>query len=117
MESNTCRSPARSSHDRAERVYPNESFIRLKDEVAAGRSRWRVLTVYEKFEHGVILLLTGVIAIVILAALWSLILKVLLSLVLSESLDPTDAVFQSVFGMIFTVIIALEFKGPFLLVA
>jgi hypothetical protein len=73
--------------------------MRLKNEVAASRSRWRVLTVYSNFEHGLILILIGVIAVVILASLWSLILKVLFSVLLSESLDPTDhVVFQSVFG-------------------
>jgi uncharacterized membrane protein (DUF373 family) len=44
-------------------------------------------------------------------------LKILIS-VLSSSFDPTDyTVFQSVFGMIFTVIIALEFKRSLLVVA
>jgi uncharacterized membrane protein (DUF373 family) len=49
---------------------------------------------------------------------WSLALKVLFGLVLSGTFDPTDpTVFQAVFGMIFTVIIALEFKRSLLIVA
>jgi hypothetical protein len=48
---------------------------------------------------------------IVVTAVWSLSLKILFELVLSGSLDPSDyAVFQAVFGMIFTVIIALEFK-------
>ncbi|MDB5603104.1 MAG: hypothetical protein JWP25_4 [Bradyrhizobium sp.] len=45
-------------------------------------------------------------------------LKILFGLVLSGSLDPSDyAAFQAVFGKIFTVIIALEFKKSLLVVA
>jgi hypothetical protein len=44
--------------------------------------------------------------------------KILFGLLLSGSLDPSDyAVFQAVFGMIFTVIIALEFKKSLLVLA
>jgi uncharacterized membrane protein (DUF373 family) len=85
--------------------------MRLKDEVAAARTQWATLTVYRKFEHVVVLVLTLVIAVVIVAALWNLVLKVLFGLVLTGTFDPTDyTIFQAVFGMIFTVIIALEFK-------
>jgi uncharacterized membrane protein (DUF373 family) len=39
-------------------------------------------------------------------------------LILSGNLDPSDyAIFQAVFGMIFTVIIALEFKKSLLVIA
>jgi uncharacterized membrane protein (DUF373 family) len=44
--------------------------------------------------------------------------KIVLGLILSGSLDPSDyAIFQAVFGMIFTVIIALEFKKSLLVIA
>jgi uncharacterized membrane protein (DUF373 family) len=73
------------------------------------------MTLYQRFEHVVILVLTGLIAIVIVFAVWNLALKVVLSLILAGTFDPTDhAVFQVVFGMIFTVIIALEFKRSLL---
>jgi len=56
-------------------------------------------------------------AVIVVAAVWTLALKVLFGLVLSNTIDPTDpAVFQGVFGMIFTVIIALEFKRSLLIV-
>ena len=83
-----------------------------------GRERWKGLAFYEKFEHAVLLVLTALIAVVIVIALWNLVLKVFWSLVVSGSFDPTDhAVFQGVFGMIFTVIIALEFKRSLLVAA
>jgi uncharacterized membrane protein (DUF373 family) len=90
----------------------------LKEELAAKRERWRPLTVYQKFEHAVILVLTALIAIVIAFALWNLTVKILLSIVSSGGFDPTDySVFQALFGMIFTVIIALEFKRSLLVIA
>jgi uncharacterized membrane protein (DUF373 family) len=77
-----------------------------------------LLSLYQRFEHLVLIILTALIAIVIVAAVWSLSLKVLFGLVLSGSLDPSDyVVFQAVFGMIFTVIIGLEFKKSLLVVA
>jgi uncharacterized membrane protein (DUF373 family) len=49
---------------------------------------------------------------------WNLAMKVLTSLIIAEGFDPADpAVFQTMFGMIFTVIIALEFKRSLLIVA
>jgi uncharacterized membrane protein (DUF373 family) len=87
-----------------------------KEELTAAQARWELLTLYQRFEHVVILLLTGLIAIVIVFAVWNLALKVMLSLILAGTFDPTDhTVFQAVFGMIFTVIIALEFKRSLLM--
>jgi len=89
----------------------------FKKEFAAARRAWEPLTLYQKFEHGCILILTGLIAIVIAFAIWNLALKTFVS-ILTTSFDPSDyAVFQAVFGMIFTVIIALEFKRSLLTVA
>jgi uncharacterized membrane protein (DUF373 family) len=76
------------------------------------------LSVYGKFEHAVILILTSLIAVIIALAVWNLVLKVVAGIVASQEFDPTDsAVFQALFGMIFTVIIALEFKRSLLVVA
>jgi uncharacterized membrane protein (DUF373 family) len=89
----------------------------LRDEAKAARARWQGFSMYEKFEHVVISILAALIAVVIVAAIWHLTLKIVYSLVLSGSFDPTDhQVFQVVFGMIFTVIIALEFKRSLLVV-
>lgn len=90
----------------------------IKQELRGVRTNFKLLSLYQQFEYIVILILTAFIAIIVVAALWSLSLKILFGLVLSGSLDPSDyAGFQAVFGMIFTVIIALEFKKSLLVVA
>ncbi|HEY3658476.1 MAG TPA: phosphate-starvation-inducible PsiE family protein [Steroidobacteraceae bacterium] len=90
----------------------------LREELSAGRANWRVLTFYQKFEQAVILVLSGLISIVVALAVWNLVIKIFASIVFSSGFDPTDySVFQSLFGMIFTVIIALEFKRSLLVVA
>jgi uncharacterized membrane protein (DUF373 family) len=90
----------------------------LKNQYRDARARWKLLSLYQKFEHAVILVLTLLISIVVALAVWNLVLKILLSIVASRGFDPSDyAVFQALFGMIFTVIIALEFKRSLLVVA
>ena len=90
----------------------------IKQGLRDARKNFKLLSLYQQFEHIVVLILTAFIAIIVVAALWSLSLKILFGLVLSGSLDPSDyAIFQAVFGMIFTVIIALEFKKSLLVVA
>jgi uncharacterized membrane protein (DUF373 family) len=89
----------------------------FKEEFAEAQRRFGLLGFYDKFEYVVILLLTALIAVFIVFALWNVALKIFLSIAAS-SFDPTDyVVFQAVFGMIFTVIIALEFKRSLLVVA
>ncbi len=75
---------------------------------------WSVMTFYERFEHLVALALTGLIAVVITVALWRLGNEVFRILVL-DAFDPLDhAVFQTIFGMIMTLLIAMEFKHSIL---
>jgi hypothetical protein len=82
-----------------------------------GLALWRTLTVYEKFEQVVVFLLTVLIAAIVVAALWNLMKLVVTSLLLVDLLNPTEqAVFQAIFGAIFTVVIALEFKRSLLVV-
>ena len=50
--------------------------MKFKEELAAGRAEWKLLTLYQKFEHAVILILTALIAIVVVFAVWNLALKV-----------------------------------------
>jgi uncharacterized membrane protein (DUF373 family) len=86
----------------------------LKD----ARDKFRLLSLDQRFESLVVIFLTALIAVIVVAAVWNLSLKILFGLVLAGSLDPSDySVFQAVFGMIFTVIIALEFKKSLLVVA
>ena len=93
-------------------------MIPLKEELATARSKWQLLTFYERFEHVVILVLSGLISIVVALAVWNLVLKLVAGVVLSSGFDPTDySVFQALFGTILTVIIALEFNRSLLVVA
>jgi uncharacterized membrane protein (DUF373 family) len=88
----------------------------LRREFEAARGRWRVLGLYERFEQTIVVLLTAAIAVIVVAALWNLLLEVAISLILKGQLDVTEhAAFQRVFGMIFTVVIALEFKRSLLI--
>ena len=90
----------------------------VKDELKAAREEFKLLSLYQRFEHGVIMVLTALIAIVVVVAVWNLILKVVVGLVLVGGFDLSDyTAFQAVFGTIFTVIIALEFKKSLLIVA
>ena len=90
----------------------------IKQELRNSRAQFRALSIYQRFEHIVITILTALIAVIVVVAVWHLILKVLFGLVLPGKIDPSDyTMFQAVFGMIFAVIIALEFKKSLLVVA
>ena len=74
------------------------------------RDAWTTLAAYERFETVVALLLRGVIAVIIVVALYRLIAGVVES-VLLRAFNPLDhLVFQQVFGAIMTLLIALEFN-------
>jgi len=65
---------------------------------------------YERFEQIVALTLTALISLIIIVALWRLASSVVIKL-LFEISNPLDhSVFQSIFGMIMTLLIAMEFK-------
>ena len=86
-----------------------------RSEIREAYAAMSPLTLYQKVEHIAVLVLSGLIAVVVVAALWTLTLRVVRGLVLEGSFDPTNyEVFQSVFGAMFTVIIALEFKRSIL---
>src|SRR6202140_408089 len=95
-----------------------EASMSIKEELREAGEKFRLLSLYQRFEHIIVLVLTALIAVIVVGAVWNLSLKILFGLVLSGSLDPSDyAIFQAVFGMIFTVIIALEFKKSLLVIA
>ncbi len=74
------------------------------------RTQWAVLSYYQRFEGLVALVLTLVIALIILVALFRLTYSVITGLLFGV-LDPLDpGIFQSVFGEILTLLIALEFN-------
>src|ERR1700736_5486709 len=90
----------------------------IKDELKVTKEKFRLLSLYQRFEHIVVMFLTALIAVIVIIAVWNLSLKILFGLVLSGSFDPSDySAFQAVFGMILTVIIALEFKKSLLVLA
>lgn len=75
------------------------------------------MNLYERFEQVVAVILANVIAVVIVISLYQLVRAVAI-LVVTNSLDPLDhAVFQDLFGMIMTLLIAMEFKHSILRVA
>lgn len=81
------------------------------------RHRWETLTPYERFEQVVAIVLGGVISVIVAVALVELIREVVI-LLMSESLSPLKhETFQVVFGMIMTLLIALEFKHSAALLA
>ncbi len=71
---------------------------------------WRIMTFYQRFESLVAMVITLLITIVIVVTIYRLFVDVVGGLVLG-ALDPLDhRVFQTVFGEILTVLIALEFS-------
>jgi hypothetical protein len=77
---------ARTSHQKARQINAKKCTIEkweatvmpFKDEFADAQRRFRLLGFYDKFEHIVIFVLTVLIAVSIVFALWNLALKVFL---------------------------------------
>lgn len=81
-----------------------------KSAVQKFRIQWSLMSAYERFEQIVVLALGLIIAAVIVMALFQLYSRVV-PLLLGGAIDPLDhEVFQTLFGSIFTVLIAMEFK-------
>jgi uncharacterized membrane protein (DUF373 family) len=80
------------------------------------KTQWSMLSLFQRFESSVALVLTFLIALVVLVALFRLTVSVLSGLIFGI-LDPLDpAVFQLIFGEILTLLIALEFNHSLQLV-
>jgi uncharacterized membrane protein (DUF373 family) len=91
-------------------------MLSLASEIKDLRTKWQTLSIYERFEQTVVAVLTLVIALIVAIATWQLLLHTL-KLVGSHVLNPADPqVFQGIFGMVLTVLIALEFKHTLLVV-
>ena len=94
----------------------------ISDPSAPGRFRWLPdtaeqwsnLSLYGRFEQAVALVLTLLVSGVILLALADLIAAIVGSLLVPGLPVLDHAVFQGVFGMIMTVLIALEFNHTIL---
>lgn len=74
------------------------------------RDQWAILSYYQRFESLVAFIITIIVGLIILVALYRLTTSVILGLVV-DSLDPLDnQVFQTIFGEIMTLLIAMEFN-------
>lgn len=74
------------------------------------RNQLAIMSFYERFEQVVALVLSAVIAVIIVVSLFQLI-SIVFTLLVLDAFNPLDhKVFQSVFGMIMTLLIAMEFK-------
>jgi uncharacterized membrane protein (DUF373 family) len=72
--------------------------------------QWAILSYYQRFESVIAIILTALIGLIILAALYRLTVDVVAGLIWGL-LDPFDPkVFQIVFGEILTLLIAMEFN-------
>lgn len=93
----------------------------MTDKPASGleefRARWGLMTFYERFEQVIALALSLVIAVIIVVSMIQLI-QVVFTLLIVDAFNPLDhKVFQTVFGMIMTLLIAMEFKHSIIRVA
>ena len=74
------------------------------------REHWPLMTLYERFEQIVAIVLSFIIAVVVAIALFQLLRRVL-PLLLGGALDLLDhETFQNLFGAIMTLLIAMEFR-------
>lgn len=81
------------------------------------RSAWAMMSFYERFEQVIALVLSAVIAVIIVVSMLQLIF-IVVSLLIVDAFNPLDhTVFQRVFGMIMTLLIAMEFKHSIVRVA
>jgi uncharacterized membrane protein (DUF373 family) len=84
------------------------------DPLRRTRQVWSALTAYERFEQVVSLIIGLLVSALIVLALVHLAVKIL-RLLLLDLADPSQQeVFQAVFGMVMTVLIALEFNHSIL---
>lgn len=81
------------------------------------RNQWAIMNFYERFEQVIALILSAVIAVIIVVSMVQLI-AIVFTMLISNALNPLDhKVFQSVYGMIMTLLIAMEFKHSIVRVA
>lgn len=74
------------------------------------RRYWKVMSLSERFEQVIAAILGVIIAVVILLALWELIRLVVDTLVFQHRNVLDHSVFQTLFGAILTLLIAMEFQ-------
>jgi uncharacterized membrane protein (DUF373 family) len=82
---------------------PSSGLKRLRED-------WPLLTYYQRFESIVALVLTLIVGLIIVVALFRLTCAVVLGLICGALNPLNHEVFQAVFGEIMTLLIALEFN-------
>jgi len=82
---------------------PSSGLKRLRED-------WPLLTYYQRFESIVALVLTLIVGLIIVVALFRLTCAVVLGLIWGALNPLNHEVFQAVFGEIMTLLIALEFN-------
>ena len=81
------------------------------------RDQWAFMSLYERFEQVIALVLSAVIAVIIVVSLLQL-MSIVFTLLILDAFNPLDhKVFQTVFAMIMTLLIAMEFKHSIVRVA
>ena len=91
--------------------------VKRKSFLAEFKSQWERMGAYDRFEQIIALALSGVIAVVIVISLIQLVSTVF-RLLFIEAFSPLNhEVFQVVFGMIMTLLIAMEFRHSIIKVA
>ena len=84
--------------------------MQLSERWNRSKTEWDVLSYYQRFESAVAFALTVVISLIILVALYRLCAEVVTAL-LFKAVDPLEhTVFQSIFGDVVTLLIALVFN-------
>ena len=58
----------------------------IKQELRDAGENFRLLSLYQRFEHIVVLILTALIAVIVVAAIWNMNLKILFALEFKKSL-------------------------------
>src|SRR5258708_13849055 len=90
----------------------------IKERLRKANKEFGLVPLYQRFERVIIAILTALIAVIVVAAVWDLTLKILFCFILTGSLDPAYyPAFPAFFGLIFTESIARHFKKSLLVVA
>jgi uncharacterized membrane protein (DUF373 family) len=84
--------------------------MQLSERWNRSKKHWDILTYYQRFESAVAFVLTIVIALIILVALYRLCVGVVTAFLFGAVNPLEHAAFQSIFGEIMTLLIALEFN-------
>jgi uncharacterized membrane protein (DUF373 family) len=72
--------------------------------------------VYETFEHAVMFIITIAIVVIVIGGAWHLVQALVVSFIWESDGVSEHTIFQNIFGIIFTILIALEFKRSLVIV-